>query len=206
RQPFRFLDLPAELRLRIYDELLHVSKPIDLDPLNYHQIAPRLRLFLTCRQIHHEAHHVFYRQPVRLYPTHGRFFHTKRALLERLPAQYRREITTLDLRLGPGWSAPPRNQHTRAELGLADCANLRRLRVFIEIDPSERTFDGFRGKNATEDTYLRFCLGLLDGVFAQCPGLHEVEFDAYPAVGRDAPLLTGLVARVAECGRRVAWG
>jgi hypothetical protein len=143
---------------------------------------------------------------VRLYPTHGRFFHTKRALLERLPALYRREITTLDLRLGPGWSAPPRNQHTRAELGLADCANLRRLRVFIEIDPSERTFDGFRGKNATEDTYLRFCLGLLDGVFAQCPGLHEVEFDAYPAVGRDAPLLTGLVARVAERGRRVAWG
>jgi hypothetical protein len=183
----------------------HITNP-PADPYNFHYIAPRLRLFLTSRQIHSEAYRIFYSQIIRLYPIHGRFFHTKKPLLERLPPLYRSCITTLDMRLGPGWSAPPRNQHVRPNLGLADCTSLKTLKIFIECDPSERTFDGFRGKNATEETYLRFCLGLLDGILEQCPSLREVEIDSYPGVRKDAPLVVGLQRRVLEMGRRVRWG
>ncbi|KAK1086318.1 hypothetical protein LTR48_003694 [Friedmanniomyces endolithicus] len=182
RQPFRLFDLPPELRLRIYEEALHVREPLDL------------------------AYRVFYAQPLRLFPTHGRFFHTKLPLLARLPSHYRAALTTLEIRLGPGWSAPPRSQKITPNLGLADCVGLRRVRVFVELDPSERFFDGFRGSGATEETYMWFCVGLLRGVFGEVPGLEVVEVDAFPAVKRDAPLVLGLRREIKRAGLRLVWG
>ena len=102
---FRFFDLPSELRIRIYEYALVVPRTIDLDPTNYRKIAPRLEIFETCRQMHEEAYRIFYSQHTfRLFSVTGRFFNTKQQLLARLPAKYRREITSLQLRLGPGWS------------------------------------------------------------------------------------------------------
>lgn len=105
-----FFDLPSEIRIRIYESALLVDRPIDLDPSNYRYIAPRLDMFLTCQRMHDEAYPVFYGgNTFELFPTHGRFFNDKKPLLARLPQRYRATISSLSLRLGPGWSAPPKS-------------------------------------------------------------------------------------------------
>jgi hypothetical protein len=174
--------------------------------MNHRFILPRLSLFLVSRRMHHEAYRIFYSQPTRLFPYHGRFFHTKKPLLARLPMHYRQAIHTLDWRIGPGWSAPPRCQNTGEALGLWQCGGVRTLKLFVECDPSDSIFTGFRGKNATEETYKWFCLDILTSIFEQVPSLEVVEIDAYPAVKKDAPLVMGLVRKVKERGLRLAWG
>lgn len=156
--------------------------------------------------MHQEAYPIFYSQPIRLFPTNGRFFHTKHVLLARLPTHYRAAITTLELRLGPGWTNPPPCQNTGPRLGLADCTSLRMLKIFVEMDPSDTIWAGFRGKNATEDTYKHFCVDLLRGIMEQVPSLATVEIDAYPAVKKEAPLVMALRRGVEEDGKKVIWG
>jgi hypothetical protein len=156
--------------------------------------------------MHAEAYPIFYSQLIRLFPNHGRFFQTKHALLARLPPHYRAAITTLELRLGPGWTTPPPCQNTGPWLGLPDCTSLRTLKIFIEMDPSDTIFAGFRGKGATEDTYKFFCMDLLRGILEQVPSLETVEIDAYPSVKREAPLVMSLRRKVEEGGKRLVWG
>lgn len=112
RAPFRFLDLPSEMRVRTYDILLHApfeGRPIDLAQYNFRRVHPVLMAtFLTCRQMHAEASNVFYGyNTISLFPASPRFFNTKLPLLARLPDRYRRLVTALEIRLGPGWSQPP---------------------------------------------------------------------------------------------------
>lgn len=144
---------------------------------------------------------------MRLFPLpYSRFFYTKKPLLARLPEHYRNAITTMELRLGPGWSSPPKCQNVHPSLGLADCINLRTLKVFVELDPSDSVFTGFRGKNATEETYNLFCTDLLNGVIQQVPSLETVEIDGFPAVKKDGPLVMGLRRRIEEAQLRLVWG
>jgi len=207
---FRFFDLPAEIRLRVYElVLVQPGKAVDLEPENYRNVRPRLTCFLVCHRMHYEAYPIFYgspQQPMRLYPMSARFWHTKKPLLARIGPTYRSAVHTLDLTLGPGWSKPPRCWHVGPVLGLEDCTSLRRLKIFIECDPSSEVFEGFRGHGNTKDTYKIFCLGILQGIFAQVPSLETVELDGFEAVERDAPLVRGLVNAITTAGKRIAWG
>ncbi|KAM3086051.1 hypothetical protein ACMFMG_000186 [Clarireedia jacksonii] len=114
KQPlFPFLSLPSELRTKIYDLIfLPVPSVLDLDPTTFSIIhrTKVLSLFSVSRQIYHEASHRFFStHTVRIFPIHpGRYFKTKKPLLARLPSHYRSSISTLELRLGPGWNNPPR--------------------------------------------------------------------------------------------------
>jgi hypothetical protein len=83
---------------------------------------------------------------------------------------------------------------------------LRTLKLFIECDPSDTIFAGFRGNNATEDTYKWFCVDLLRGLLEQVASLESVEIDAYPGVKKEAPLVMALRRKIEEFRRKIVWG
>lgn len=156
--------------------------------------------------MHDEAYRVFYSQPMRLYPHHDRFFYTKKPLLARIPPKYRNMINTMELRLGKGWSKIPRCQNTEPSLGLQDCTGLKVLKIFVQCDPSDTHFNGFRGKNADEDTYKWFCIDLLRGILQQVPRLKVVEIDAFPGIKQSAPLIVALRETIEHAGKKLIWG
>lgn len=84
--------------------------------------------------------------------------------------------------------------------------SLRTLKIFVELDPSDDYFEGFRGKGNDKESYRNFCVGLLQGIIEQVPSLATVEVDAYPSVTKSAPLVLGLVAEVSKAGKKLAWG
>lgn len=108
-QPFRFFDLPSELRRKILCYILLESHTVDLDPANAVTSSPRLNIFLTAHRMHEEAYHIFYSSHTfRIFPTTPRFYNSKaKSILCRLSPRYRAALTSLEIRLGPGWSKPP---------------------------------------------------------------------------------------------------
>ncbi|KAF2492436.1 hypothetical protein BU16DRAFT_492093 [Lophium mytilinum] len=204
-KPFRFFDLPAELRLKILDFVLVLPNTIDLDPDNYRYVAPRLRLFLVSHRMHLEAAACFFgSNTFRIFPIHGRFFHTKKPLLVRLSPRYRAFIKTIELRLGPGWTKPPKCWVVDARLGLGEMTKGRLLKIFVECDPaSDEIFEGFR---AGQDFYTFFCKDLVQNVLEQVPSLAEVQFDAYPSVTKGSPLMQALISEGRARHKRITYG
>jgi hypothetical protein len=205
RPHFRFFDLPYELRLRIYEELLIIPKTIDLDPTNRQVVAPALRLFLVDQRTHQEASRVFYsRNTFRVFPIDGRYINRKHPLLAWLPRKYRAHLTRLELRLGPGFTKPPKCWAVNSRLGLAAAKKVHRLKVFVEIDPAAN--DVFEGWRRGDNFYTEYCVGLLRGLLAQLPSVNDVEFDAYPSVSKTSPLLQALMEETKLNQKRITWG
>lgn len=205
-KPFPFMDLPSELRLKVYEfHFAENSGVVDLDPDNHKRLHRKLAIFKTCRQVYSEASHLYYStRPFRIFPTHpGRFFKTKKPLLARLTSSKRACLTSLELRLGPGWNKPPRGWVVNPALGLHDCVNVRRLNVFVECDPSDAIFKGFR---RSEGFYEGFSRGLLEEVLTQLPQLHTVHFDAWSSVKKSGAMMRGLLDVTAAHDRMIRWG
>jgi len=204
-QGFRFLDLPAELRRHTLELALLVDRTVDLDPANCRRIAPRLELFLTSKKVHDEAYAIFYgSHTFRLFPTHGRFFGDRiRPLISRLSPRYRAAITSLELRLGPGWSDPPKSWVVNKRLGLEDAISVRTLKVFVECDPSHDCFRGFR---MDEPSFTDFAKSLLRQIISSILSLEVILFDGYPSVSKSDPLMSGLLQEAKAGKKRITWG
>jgi len=112
-------------------------------------------------------------------------------------------MTSLDLRLGPGWTNPPRGWIINDALGLADCTSVRTLKVFVQCDPSDPIYNGYRKH---EGFYEQFCADLLEGILKAVPSVKVVELDAYSPVKRTGPMMAGLGEVVARYDKVVAWG
>lgn len=202
--PFRFFDLPSELRIRILSLILVRPTTIDVFSDNARKLAPRLALLRVSRRMHAEAHEVFYaRNTFRIFVTEWTSFETKKMLLTRLAKRHRNALTRLELRLGPGWGKPPKTWLVGPKLGLADCTAVRSLKVFVEVDPSHPMFEGFR---VDPRFYTDFSCRLLAGVLAQVPTIREVEFDARRSVRKQDSLMQGLLNEVALASKRIVWG
>jgi hypothetical protein len=202
---FRFFDLPSEVRLEIYGyHFIEVEEVLDLDHDNYKRIHKKLALFRTCRQVYREASYAFYStHTVRIFPILGKFFKTKKPLLARMSANQRASMTTLELRLGPGWNRPPRGWVVNDALGLKGCVKVRRIKVFVECDPSNDVFKGFR---RSDGFYEKFSQDLLEGVLNEMPWCKVVEFDANPSVKKNGDMMTGLLETSNKMGCKLAWG
>ncbi|KAL5422095.1 hypothetical protein PMIN06_005769 [Paraphaeosphaeria minitans] len=210
RQPFHFFALPSELRIRILELLLTQPKTIDLDPTNSRTLLPALRLFFVSRRMHDEASHIFYAtNTFRVFALSGRFFHTKKQLLTRLPQHYIAQMRSLELRLGPGFNKPPKDWVVDGRLQLHAATNVRTLKVFVELDPaSHPSFEAFRKETCAEaeQFFTVFCAGLLGCLFGELCALRKVEFDAYPGISRSSPLMSVLVELTKIGGKEVTWG
>lgn len=204
-KPFRFLDLPSELRVKIYGHhFSNIGPTVDIEPGNYFTIHKKLSILRVCRQIYHEASHVFYSSKTfRIFPTDGRYSRTKKGLLARIKPQSRAHMTSLELRLGPGFSQPYRSWVVNPLLGLDDCVNVRRLRVYIEIDPSDNIFNGWRPNNGF---YESFCQKLLADILKGLPTIDVVEFDARQCVRKGCDMVTGLLNVTRFYKRHICWG
>ncbi|KAF5704375.1 hypothetical protein FMUND_12563 [Fusarium mundagurra] len=206
KTPFHFLSLPAEVRIQIYTYFFDdVDKILDLGPQNYKRVHKKLGLMRVCRQVHDEATFAFYStRTFRLFPTYpGKYFKSKKPLLARLKPQQRRYITSLQLRLGPGWGAPPKGWVVNPALGLSDCVDVGRLSVFVECDPNDKFYEGFR---RGEGFYEGFCQNLLADVLADLPSVHTVQLDGYSHIRKSGDMMRGLIDVATEAGLTIEWG
>jgi hypothetical protein len=81
---------------------------------------------------------------------------------------------------------------------------VRVLKIFVEIDPSDTIFDGYRKR---EGFYEGFSANLLEEVMKRIPSIEVVEFDAYTSVKRNGDMMSGLSEVVAKHeGKMVQWG
>ncbi|KAH6853094.1 hypothetical protein B0I37DRAFT_282 [Chaetomium sp. MPI-CAGE-AT-0009] len=205
REPFRFLDLPPELRIEVYTYFVAADDVVDLNTQNHKYIRKKLSILKTCKLIYREASHVFYSiNTFRIFPTQGgRYFKTKKPLLARLKPHQRRSLGSLELRLGPGWTSPPPGWVVNRALGLSDCVNVHKLTVFAEIDPSESYYDGYR---KADGFYEGFCRDLLRNVLAELSSLNCVHFDGGPGVEKHGDMVAGLIQVAKEMGKDIRWG
>ncbi|KAI9705026.1 MAG: hypothetical protein M1836_006808 [Candelina mexicana] len=202
-QTLFFLELPAELRNKMYALLLLVSQVIDLDPTNYRVLAPRL-LFLVSRRLHAEAYPIFYGDNAfRIFPIHTRFYYTKSPLLARLAPQYLAVMKTLDLRLGPGHCTPVRGWTVTPNLRLTEAVKVRVLKVFVENDPS---YDGYYRFNKAAHPYMDFAGRLVNNIFNHLPQVEEVVLDGFRPRQKPSPLISRVDDEARTEGKKITWG
>ena len=203
-----FLLLPSEIRTRIY--FLNWFGASDADKFRkpYPPLSAsdrgRLNLTLVSRRLHDESTHYLYSTTTfRLFPLQDfQFLPTPL----HLPPHYRSHITSISLIVGSSWTNPPKDwkvgKAVRRCLGRMKV--VRRLKVFIEIDPSIPMFAKYR---ISESFYTNWCGDLLKDVLeALTPNCEVVEMDGNPSVDQNGPLSTRLTFEVEESGRKVVFG
>lgn len=88
-------------------------------------------------------------------------------------------------------------------LGLKDCISVRVLKIFVECDPSDAIYKGFRH---SDGFYENFSRCLLEGILKEVPSIRVVEFDAWPGVKKDGDMIAGLLEAVVMHDKIIAWG
>ncbi|KAK5939296.1 hypothetical protein PMZ80_008600 [Knufia obscura] len=200
-QPFRFFDLPSELRNRIYDYTLF-SKPAYRDAKGRRR-SSRLASLLVNKKMHDEAAYILY--STTKFPLFFIQAFEAPPLVSELSPRYQVFVSNLKMTIGPSWTDPPK--HWKVTPRLAKCLKrltaVQTLRIFVEFDPSHPVFEKYR---KSYSFYTDFSGELLGDVLDAMPQLQYVELDGNPGVDVNGPLVTRLRREAAEQEKEIRWG
>jgi len=189
--PFRFFELPAEIRNRIY-RLTLFSKG------GYRVIDGRLRpcrtaIMTASRRAHQEAAYVLYSSMnFRIFPLQD---FTPAPVFQELRPMYRAMVTKLEVTLGSSWTSPPKSWRVSKLLArrLSKLEAVQMLTVFVELDPSLPMFEKYR---VSYDFYTDFCGELLRDVLACMPQVTHIHMNGNPGVEATGPLVMRLMKEI----------
>lgn len=195
-EPFRFFDLPPELRNRTYHYILF-SKPEDY---RVRRRNGRTACLLVSKKMHEEAAYI-------LYATHRfKIFPIQRfdepPTVVDLPPRYLSFVVNLEMIVGSSWTDPPKSWEVNYEMTqcLKRLTSVRELRVFVEFDP---THPAFAHSLRSDSFYTDFCGDLLGDVLVSMPQLRQVEIDANPGIDVHGPLVSRLREEAQEQGKEI---
>jgi hypothetical protein len=202
RKPFRFFDLPAELRIRIYEIIFVIDRTIDKGICYNARLLRLLEQMLANKQFHEEATNVFFgTNTIRIFSTDAP--RSRKPFIPRMPTYVRNALSILELRLGPDWSRPPANWTITPAYKLGECKNLRLLKIFVELDPEDSPI--CREWMVTRTSYTDFSVSRAAAILDATP-IQAVRFDGFPSVNQNGPLLRALRAVCAERGVKTTYG
>lgn len=202
RDPFRFLDLPAEVRNHLYRIVL--TERLDYRSKNLRRKRDKLALMRTSRQLHDEMTYQLYTTTT--FPLlYLQQFEGPPTVLALAP-RYRPLLTRLEMRLGSSWTQWPAEWtvDNRLRTALRRMVKMETLRVFVQFDPTLASFA--KHEKMMDGDYTERCGDLLEDVLDCRPNWKFIELDGEPSVQLTGKLVSRLRAVAEDAERHVILG
>lgn len=202
----RILDLPSELRARIYSYIFPswrydaVKDRKGVQVTSPYYPLKRIHILLVSRSLHDDVTQYLYSVHVfRLFPLQD---FSRMPTVKNIAPQYKRSCKAIELILGSSWTNPPSSWVVDEALGLHHMELVHTLDILLVCDPSEAIFEGFR---VSKTFYTHYAVALVRDILKALPNLQQIILDSYSYVRREGHLVTHLMDEFRKTKAKVRW-